>query len=75
MKPGLHVHIATVGFQIRRISEPLIRERADKVIYLITHSRDDKAASYLEKIMKILRKESYLKIEESYEYLGPFRVS
>jgi hypothetical protein len=63
MKPGLRVHIATVGFQVRRITEPLIRERADKV-YLITHSRDDKAAAYLEKIMKILRKEKYLKIEK-----------
>ena len=63
MKPGLRVHIATVGFQVRRITEPLIRERADKV-YLITHSKDDKAAAYLEKIMKILRKEKYLKIEK-----------
>src|SRR5712692_466170 len=63
MKPELRVHIATVGFQVRRITEPLIRERADKV-YLITHSRDDKAAAYLEKIMKILRKEKYLKIEK-----------
>jgi hypothetical protein len=36
-------NIATVGFQVRRITEPLIRERADKV-YLITHSEADKAA-------------------------------
>jgi len=63
MKPGLRVHIATVGFQVKRITEPLIRERADKV-YLITHSMDDKAAAYLEKIMKLLRKEKYLKIEK-----------
>jgi hypothetical protein len=32
--------------------------------YLITHSQDDKAAAYLEKIIKILRKEKYLKIEK-----------
>ena len=63
MKPGLRIHIATVGFQVKRITEPLIRERADKV-YLITHSRDDKAVDYLQKIMKILRKEKYLKIEK-----------
>jgi hypothetical protein len=31
---------------------------------MITHSKDDKAAAYLEKIMKILRKEKYLKIEK-----------
>jgi hypothetical protein len=54
---------ATVGFKVKRITEPLIRERADKV-YLITHSRDDKATAYLEKILKILRKEKYLKIKK-----------
>jgi hypothetical protein len=31
---------------------------------LTTHSEDDKATDYLEKIMKILRKEKYLKIEK-----------
>jgi CRISPR locus-related DNA-binding protein len=63
MKPGLRVHIATVGFQIRRITEPLVRERADKV-YLITRSHEDKATAYLDKIIKILRKEKYLQIEK-----------
>ena len=46
-----------------RITEPLIRERADKV-YLITHLQDDKAAPYLEKIFKVLRKEKFLTIEK-----------
>jgi hypothetical protein len=46
-----------------RITEPLIRERADKV-YLITHSQDDKAVPYLEKISKLLRKEKFLKVEK-----------
>ena len=63
MKSDLRVHIATVGFQVKRITEPLIRERADKV-YLITHSQDDKAAPYLEKISKVLRKEKFLKVEK-----------
>src|SRR2546428_5252577 len=63
MKPGLRVHIATVGFQIRRITEPLILERADKV-YLITRSHEDRATAYLDKIIKILRKEKYLQIEK-----------
>jgi hypothetical protein len=58
------VHIATVGFEIKRVTEPLIQERADKV-YLITHSHDDKAIPYLEKILKILAKEEkFLKIEK-----------
>ena len=63
MKPGLRVHVVTVGFQVRRITEPLIREKADKV-YLITRSYEDKATAYLDKIMKILRKEKYLQIEK-----------
>src|SRR6187200_1382884 len=63
MKSDLRVHIATVGFQIKRITEPLVRERADKV-YLITHSQDDKATPYLEKILKMLRKEKFLKVEK-----------
>jgi hypothetical protein len=63
MKPDLRVHIATVGFQVKRITEPLILERSDKV-YLITHSQDDKSAPYLEKISKVLRKEKFLKVEK-----------
>jgi hypothetical protein len=63
MKPGLRVHIATVGFQVRRITEPLIRERADKV-YILTSSHGDRAAAYLDKIMRILRKEKYLQVEK-----------
>lgn len=63
MKSALRVHIATVGFQIKRITEPIITERADKV-YLITHSQDDKALAYLEKIPKVLRKEKFLKVEK-----------
>jgi hypothetical protein len=54
---------ATVCFKVKRITEPLIRERADKV-YLVIHWRDDKAVSYLEKILKILQKEKYLKVEK-----------
>ena len=63
MKPELRVHIATLGFQVRRITEPLIREKADKV-YLLTRSHEDKATPYLDKVMKILRKERYLQIEK-----------
>ena len=46
MKPGFRVHMATVGFQVRRITEPLIRERVDKV-YILTSSHGDKAAASL----------------------------
>jgi hypothetical protein len=63
MKSDLRVHIASVGFEVKRITEPLLMERADKV-YLITHLHDDKASPYLDKILKILRKEKFLKIEK-----------
>jgi hypothetical protein len=29
MKPGLRVHIATVGFQVGRITEPLLAQYID----------------------------------------------
>src|SRR6266516_1636181 len=63
MKPELRIHIVTVGFQIRRITEPLIRERADKV-YLIKSAHEDKAIAYLDKVMKILRNEKYIQVEK-----------
>jgi uncharacterized protein DUF6293 len=63
MKPELRVHIVTVGFQVRRVTEPLIRERADKV-YILSSSQGDKAAAYLDKIIRILRKEKYLQVEK-----------
>ena len=56
-------YIRAVGFKVKGITEPLIRERADKV-YLVIHWRDDKAVSYLEKVLKILQKEKYLKVEK-----------
>jgi hypothetical protein len=62
MRPVLRIHIVPVGFQVKRITEPLIRERADKV-YLVTHFSNDKATPYLEKVLKILHKEkTYLQI-------------
>ena len=63
MKRGLRVHIATVGFQVRRITEPLIRDKANRV-YLLTRSHKHKATPYLDKVMKTLRKERYLQIEK-----------
>jgi len=63
MPSNLRVHIAPVGFHVNRITEPIIRERADKV-YLITHHSHDKAAKYMEKIIKVLRKEKLISIEK-----------
>ncbi|HKG86735.1 MAG TPA: DUF6293 family protein, partial [Nitrososphaeraceae archaeon] len=71
MKTGLRIHIAPIGFKVNRVTEPIIRERADKV-YLITHSNQDKAALYLEKIVKILKKEKYLQIQKRYTNIWDF---
>src|SRR5919197_4200510 len=62
MRPVLRVRIVPIGFQVKRITEPIIRERADKV-YLVTHFSNDKATPYLEKVLKILQKEkTYLQV-------------
>jgi CRISPR locus-related DNA-binding protein len=71
LKTGLRIHIAPVGFKVNRVTEPIIRERADKV-YLITHSNQDKAIPYLEKILKTLKKEKYLQIQKKYTNIWDF---
>jgi hypothetical protein len=48
---------------VNRVTEPIIRERADKV-YLVTHHSHDRAAKYMEKITKLLRKEKLVSIEK-----------
>ena len=51
------VHIAPVGFEIDRIVEPAIEDKAD-LVYLILHSNisDDKAKKFADQIIKILKK-------------------
>jgi hypothetical protein len=63
MRSNLRVHIAPVGFHVNRITEPIIQQRADKV-YLVTHHSHDRAAKYMEKIIKVLRKEKLVSIEK-----------
>ena len=63
MRSNLRVHIAPVGFHVNRVTEPIIQERADKV-YLVTHHSHDRAAKYMEKIIRILRKEKLVSIEK-----------
>ncbi|MGB7882030.1 MAG: DUF6293 family protein, partial [Nitrososphaeraceae archaeon] len=63
MRSNLRVHIAPVSFHVNRVTEPIIRERADKV-YLVTHHSHDRAAKYMEKITKLLRKEKLVSIEK-----------
>lgn len=49
MLGNLRVHISPVGFEFRRITEPLIRMHADKV-YLITSSPNDTARKFFNQI-------------------------
>jgi hypothetical protein len=52
----LRVHIAPVGFEVRRVVEPLIQLRADRA-HLITGRPDDHAADYWRKIHRSLQED------------------
>lgn len=47
------MHVACVGFEVNRVTQPIIDEKADRV-YLITHSKDDRGLPYLGKILDML---------------------
>lgn len=51
------IHVAPVGFEIDRIVEPAIEDKAD-LVYLITHSNvsEDKATKFADEIIKKLKK-------------------
>jgi len=53
MSSNLRIHIVPVGFEFRRVTEPLIRMQADKV-YLISYRKDDDATKYFSQIKKEL---------------------
>ena len=53
--PHSRVHIAPVGFEVERILEPLVNERADRV-YLMTRAERDAAAPFVAEIERRLRR-------------------
>src|SRR6266567_2084276 len=61
----LRVHIAPVGFQFRRVTEPLVRMRADKV-YFITYEENDEAKPFMKEIKREMRNYPNIKDETSY---------
>lgn len=64
MSTNLRVHIAPVGFQFQRVTDPLIKMQADKV-YLISYDRDDRAAKFFKQIVKhLLGNYEHIKLEE-----------
>ena len=80
MPANLRVHIAPVGFQFLRVTEPLITMQADKV-YLVSYARDDDAAKFFKQIVKHLEdnyehikvEEVFLDIWDLYECIEKFR--
>jgi Family of unknown function (DUF6293) len=53
--PRARVHIAPVGFEVERITEPLLAEHADRV-YLLTRSERDAAAPFVAEVERRLRR-------------------
>lgn len=66
MDVRLRVHIAPVGYEVRRITDPLIRMKAD-VVYLVSLDKQDKAVKFRNAITKILEKEApQIEVREEY---------
>ena len=52
--PHARVHVVPVGFEVERVVEPIVRERADRV-YLVTRRGDDRAAPFVAEVQRRLR--------------------
>ena len=52
--PHARIHIAAVGFEVERVTAPLLEERADRV-YLITRSGEDAAAPFVAEVVRRLK--------------------
>jgi hypothetical protein len=53
--PHARVHVAAVGFEVERVVEPVLRERADRV-YLLTRRDEDQARPFLEEVVRRLER-------------------
>ncbi|MCI4367499.1 MAG: DUF6293 family protein, partial [Thermoplasmata archaeon] len=51
--PHARVHVAAVGFEVERVTDAILTERADRV-YLLTKSHDDAAAPFVHEIRRRL---------------------
>jgi hypothetical protein len=52
--PHARIHLAPVGFEVERVVEPVLSDRADRV-YLITRDGDDAAGAFLVEVERRLR--------------------
>lgn len=81
MAKNLRVHISPVGFEFKRVTEPLVRMNADKV-YLISFGKEDRASSYLRQIREelysnyrhIVVEENFINLWDLYECIERFRT-
>src|ERR1700730_13424749 len=55
--PHARIHIAPVGFEVERVTEAVISERADRV-YLLTRSEEDAAAPFVAEVRRRFAKAS-----------------
>lgn len=80
MSTPLRVHIVPIGFEYRRVTEPLIHMRADKV-YLVKYKNGDEAANFYgqierelgQKYKHVQTEDVLLNIWDLYECIGKFR--
>ena len=66
MPSDLRIHIAPVGFEFRRVTEPLMSMRADKV-YLVRHKETDSATGFHSKITnELYERFKHIQVEDVY---------
>jgi hypothetical protein len=51
--PHARIHLAPVGFEVERVVEPIVNDRADRV-YLVTRDGDDAAAPFVAEVERRL---------------------
>ncbi|HEY6238187.1 MAG TPA: DUF6293 family protein [Thermoplasmata archaeon] len=56
--PHARIHIAPVGFEVERVTHPVLTERADRV-YLLTRAGDDAAEPFVAEVIRRLRAAPY----------------
>ena len=77
--PHARIHVAAVGFEVERVTEPILADRADRV-YLLTRSGEDAAAPFVAEVVRRLRRERPIEVRveataiwDVFETLGTLR--
>jgi hypothetical protein len=53
--PHARIHVAPVGFEVERVTAPILEDRADRA-YLITRASDDVAKPFVDEVLRRLRR-------------------